>query len=66
MSTSTADKQVYQDQLYQVSLNFKRTFGEGHDVTGLLLFKRQQYAKGSAFASYREEWAARVRSQRRL
>ena len=60
VSTSTADKQVYQDQLYQVSLNFKRTFGEGHDVTGLLLFKRQQYAKGSAFASYREEWAARV------
>lgn len=33
VSTSTADKQVYQDQLYQVSLNFKRTFGEGHDVT---------------------------------
>ena len=60
VSTSTADKQVYQDQLYQVSLNFKRSFGEGHDVTGLLLFKRQQYAKGSAFASYREEWAARV------
>lgn len=29
-------------------------------MTGLLLFKRQQYAKGSAFASYREEWAARV------
>lgn len=60
VSTSSANKEVYQDQLYQLSLNYNRTFGNGHDVTGLLLFKRQQYATGSAFASYREEWAARV------
>lgn len=60
IGNSTANTDVYQDQLYQLSLNYKRTFAQAHDVSGLLLFKRQQYAKGSAFASYREEWAARV------
>jgi hypothetical protein len=51
--------QVYQNLMYQFSLNYSRLFGR-HEVTGLAVFKRQQWAMGSNFPSYREEWAGRV------
>ncbi len=44
---------------YQLSLNYNRSFGN-HNVTGLLLFKRQEYAIGSMFPSFFEDWVGRA------
>ena len=45
---------------YQVSLNYNRTFGEAHNVHGLLLFKREKFASGSMFPVLYEDWVGRV------
>ncbi len=44
---------------YQFQLNYTREFGV-HNVSGLGAFKRQQYARGSMFPNYREDWVFRV------
>ena len=44
---------------YELSLNYNRTFDK-HNITGLFLFKRQQFATGSQFPQYYEDWVARV------
>lgn len=44
---------------YELSLNYKREFGE-HAVSALALFKREQYAGGSMFPIFREDWVGRV------
>jgi hypothetical protein len=44
---------------YQFQLNYARKFGM-HNFTGLGGMKRQQYAMGSVFPSYREDWIFRV------
>ena len=46
--------------VYDASFNYNRSFAEKHNVTGLFLVRRQQYAKGSAFPRYREDWVGRV------
>lgn len=45
---------------YQAQLNYSRKFGKSHDVTAMALFKREEYARGSAFKNYREDWAFRA------
>ena len=46
--------------VYDASLNYNRTFDEKHNLTGLFLVRRQEYARGSAFPRYREDWVGRV------
>lgn len=45
---------------YQFNLNYQRTFGAKHNVSGLLLFKRQTYTQGSDFAIRYEDIVSRV------
>lgn len=45
---------------YDFSLNYQKKFAEKHNVTGLFLFRRQEYAKGSVFPRRREDWVARL------
>jgi TonB-linked SusC/RagA family outer membrane protein len=45
--------------MYQFQLNYARKFGV-HNVTAMGLFKREQYANGSMFPSYREDWVFRA------
>jgi len=45
--------------MYQFQLNYARNFGE-HNVTAMALFKREEYASGSMFKNYREDWVSRV------
>ena len=45
---------------YQMTLNYNRTFAGKHNVGGLLLFKRQKYTAGSAFATRYEDIVSRL------
>ncbi|MBS5526476.1 MAG: SusC/RagA family TonB-linked outer membrane protein, partial [Alistipes sp.] len=49
----------YLDLYYDLSLNYNRTFGR-HNVTGLVLFNRQEQDKGSDFPYYNEAIVARA------
>src|SRR5690606_22055710 len=44
---------------YQLQLNYQRAFGL-HNVSAIGVFKRQEYAFGSMFKNYREDWAFRT------
>ena len=44
---------------YQFQLNYNRKFGL-HNVSALGAMKRQEYAMGSMFKNYREDWVFRV------
>ncbi len=46
--------------LYDMSLDYSRTFAEKHNVTALFLFRRQEIARGSVFPTFRENWVSRV------
>ena len=46
--------------VYDFSFNYNQTFADKHNVTGLLLFRRQESARGSVFPTYREDWVARA------
>jgi len=45
--------------MYQIQLNYARKFGM-HNVTAMGLFKREQFASGSMFPNYREDWVFRA------
>lgn len=45
--------------MYQFQLNYARTFGS-HDVTAMGLVKREEFARGSMFKNYREDWVFRA------
>ncbi|MCK0147652.1 TonB-dependent receptor [Arenibacter sp. F26102] len=45
---------------YQLSLNYDKTFAEKHNTTALMLMNREEYAIGSMFPRYREDWVGRV------
>nr|WKN37356.1 TonB-dependent receptor [Tunicatimonas sp. TK19036] len=45
---------------YQLSLNYNQTFAEKHNTSLLLLMNREEYAEGSMFPRYREDWVARA------
>jgi TonB-linked SusC/RagA family outer membrane protein len=44
---------------YQLQLNYANTFG-AHDVTLMGMFGRQEYNRGSAIPSFREDWVFRT------
>lgn len=46
--------------LYDASLNYSSTFAEKHSVTGLVLVRRQERARGNGFPVFREDWVGRV------
>lgn len=45
--------------MYQMQLNYAHAFGS-HNVTAMGLFKREEYANGSEFKRYREDWVFRA------
>lgn len=45
---------------YEVSLNYNRVFDDKHYVTGLALMKREEFAMGSMFPQFREDWVGRL------
>ena len=57
--TSGAVSNVKRRVFYQAQVNYGRTFGR-HDVGALALVNREQYAKGSMFPQYREDWVGRL------
>ncbi len=57
---SMNDRWLERRLFYQFSLNFERTFGEKHNTSVLLLTNREEYAEGSMFPRYREDWVARA------
>jgi TonB-linked SusC/RagA family outer membrane protein len=50
--------QTYRKSNYMLQLDYARKFGK-HDVTGLGVFQRERYARGSEFPWYREDWVYR-------
>ena len=55
VSTSETYRKLY----YSLQLNYARQFGL-HEVTALGLFSRENYATGSEFKHYREDWVFRL------
>lgn len=53
-----ANSRTFRKLYYQLQLNYARQFGK-HDVTAMGLFAREQYASGSEFKHYREDWVFR-------
>ena len=45
---------------YQLSFIYNRVFRDKHNVTGLALLLREEYAKGNMFPRFREDWVGRV------
>lgn len=45
--------------MYQFQMNYSRTF-DVHSVSGMGVFKREEYAIGSMFKNYREDWVFRA------
>ena len=45
--------------MYQFQMNYARTF-DAHSVSAMGLFKREEYADGSMFKNYREDWVFRA------
>lgn len=56
---SVATGATYRKLYYSLQLNYARTFGR-HEVTALGLFSRENYATGSEFKHYREDWVFRM------
>jgi len=50
---------VVRRMMYQFQLNYARKFGR-HNVTAMGLMKREEYARGSMFKNYREDWVFRT------
>ena len=51
---------IRRNLLYDFSLNYNNTFAEKHNVTALMLVRRQQRATGNGFPVFREDWVSRV------
>jgi len=45
---------------YEFKLNYDRTFDDVHHVGAMGVFKREEYAQGSMFKNYREDWIFRT------
>lgn len=50
----------YRRVFYQMQLNYDRTFGERHNLGAMALLNREEFASGSMFPRYREDWVGRV------
>lgn len=53
------NNQITRRMMYQMQLNYARRFGL-HNIGALGLFKREEYARGSMFKNYREDWVFRA------
>ncbi|OFX31861.1 MAG: hypothetical protein A2W90_18580 [Bacteroidetes bacterium GWF2_42_66] len=51
--------QIERRLFYQFQINYARQFGK-HDISATALVNREEYAKGSMFPTYREDWASRI------
>ncbi|MFC5409467.1 SusC/RagA family TonB-linked outer membrane protein [Larkinella bovis] len=58
-STFTGYLPIRRRLMYQLQTNYTRDFDK-HHVGALALFKREQFAQGSMFPSYREDWVFRT------
>lgn len=45
---------------YELSLNYNRTFDKKHATSALLLFKREEYSRGSIIPNRQEDWVGRL------
>lgn len=52
--------QIVRNLLYDAAINYSKTFGEKHTVTGLASVRRQESGKGNGFLTFREDWVSRV------
>lgn len=50
---------VVRRMVYQAQLAWNRTFGK-HNASAMGVFKREEYASGSMFKKYREDWVFRA------
>lgn len=50
---------IMRRMMYQFQINYARGFGH-HNVGAMALVKREEYASGSEFKHYREDWVSRV------
>ncbi|MCY1719038.1 TonB-dependent receptor [Prolixibacteraceae bacterium Z1-6] len=50
---------VSRRMMYEFQMNYARTF-ENHNVSAMGVFKREEYAVGSMFKNYREDWVFRT------
>lgn len=57
--TERYDNKFEKRLVYQTQLNYVRDF-DRHAVSGMAVFKRQQFADASNWPEYREDWAGRV------
>jgi len=53
------NRAITRRMMYQMQLNYARSF-DLHNVGALGLFKREEYARGSMFKNYREDWVFRT------
>jgi TonB-linked SusC/RagA family outer membrane protein len=51
---------IFRRTMYQFQLNYSRSFSNIHNVGATGVFKREQYANGSEFQHYREDWVFRT------
>ncbi|QIP13683.1 SusC/RagA family TonB-linked outer membrane protein [Spirosoma aureum] len=58
-STFTGYLPIRRRLMYQLQSNYTRSFDK-HNVGAMGLFKREQFAQGSMFPSYREDWVFRT------
>lgn len=58
-SAESSSGSVFRRKFYQGQLNYDRSFGR-HDVGALGLINREQFANGSMFPRYREDWVGRL------
>jgi TonB-linked SusC/RagA family outer membrane protein len=49
----------YRKLYYQLQLDYAQKFGD-HDITVMGVFSRDNYATGSEFQHYREDWVSRI------
>ncbi len=56
MDDDNMDRRLF----YQFSLNYNQTLAERHNLSVLALMNREEYAYGSMFPRYREDWVGRV------
>ena len=50
---------IYRRLMYQGQINYARRF-DAHNVAAMGIFKREEYARGSMFKNYREDWVFRT------
>ena len=58
-STQNTQTGIMRRMMYQFQINYARNFGL-HSVSAMGLVKREEYARGSMFKNYREDWVSRI------